>query len=523
MIYRFEDIEIDTDRFELRRGGESVKVEPQVFALLELLVANHGRLVSKDELNERIWGGRVVSDAVVNSRVYSARLAIGDDGKAQRFIKTIHGRGFRFVGLPESEPISLMNFMALRDLEQNTDTDDAGPLGGKPSIAVLPFHMLTIDDRYALFADAVAHEAIVELSRLQWLFVIARGSSFRFRGPDVDFETAGKVLGVRYFLTGSVAIDGSRSAVTVELSESGGNRVLWAERFESAVDDLLALRLTIAANVVNAIELRIPMNEANRAARLPTESLDAWSAYHRGLWHMYRFNAHDNEIAARMFSRAIDTDRGFARAHAGLSFTHFQNAFIGYTADATTERRLAQEHAERGMELDPLDPFANLTVGRAAMLLGDMDSALSWFDRSVQLNPNYAMAIYNGALVNAIKGAGQESEQGAMKAIALSPVDPLHYAMLTTRALSHIVRGDYAAAIGWAERGARAPNAHTHIRVIAALACELAGDRKMAEYWASEVRRLDSRFQVATFFKAFPFDHDDTLSRATAALKRLAL
>ena len=353
--------------------------------------------------------------------------------------------------------------------------------------------------------------------------MIARGSSFRFRGPDVDLQTASKILAARYFLSGSVAINGNRSAVTVELSEAASNRVLWADRFESAVDDLLALRLTIAANVVNAIELRIPMNEANRAARLPTESLDAWSAYHRGLWHMYRFNAHDNEIAARMFSRAIDNDHGFAQAYAGLSFTHFQNAFIGYTAEWGAERRLAREHAERGMELDPLDPFANLMVGRSAMLAGDMDGALSWFDRSVQLNPNYAMAIYIRALVNAIKGAGQESEQGAMKAIALSPVDPLHYAMLTTRALSHIVRGDYAAAIGWAERGARAPNAHVHNRLIAALACELVGDRKMAEYWTSEVRRLDSRFQVTTFFKAFPFDHDDTLTRAKAALKRLAI
>jgi len=174
------------------------------------------------------------------------------------------------------------------------------------------------------------------------------------------------------------------------------------------------------------------------------------------------------------------------------------------------------------MELDSLDPFANLTMGRANMLVGDLGGAISWFDRSVQLNPNYAMAIYNGALANAIQGAGQESEQGAMKAMALSPVDPLHYAMLATRALSHIVREDYAAAIGWAERGARAPNAHVHIRIIAALACELAGDRKTAEHWASEVRRLDSRFQVATFFKAFPFHQDDTLARAKAALKRLA-
>lgn len=526
MIYRFEDIEIDTDRFELRQSGVVRKVEPQVFALIELLVANHERMVSKDELNLRIWGGRVVSDAVVNSRIRSARRAIGDDGKAQRLIKTVHNRGFRFIGEPVAENVVATGFFAATDMPVeaiSTESTDSPASTGRPSIAVLPFQMLSADRRYEMLADAVAHEVIVELSRLHWLFVIARGSSFRFREPHIDLRAASEVLGARYFLTGSVAIDGHRSIVTVELSHAGDSRVLWADRFEGTVDDLLGLRLTIAANVVTAIEVRIPMSEASRVAPIPTENLDSWSAYHRGLWHMYRFNSHDNEIAARMFCRAIEADRNFARAHAGLSFTHFQNAFVGYSKDAAAERRLAREHAERSMELDPLDPFANLTVGRAAMLVGDIDSSVSWFARSVELNPNYAFAIYNRALAQAILGIGGESEHGAMKAISLSPVDPLHYAMLATRALSHIVRDDYAAASEWAERGANAPNAHIHIRTIAALAHELAGNRQAAERRASEVRRTDPKYKQAMFFQAFPFHDERTLAVARAALKRLAI
>jgi len=526
MIYRFEDIEIDTDRFELRQGGIVRKVEPQVFALIELLVANHERLVSKDELNLRIWGGRVVSDSVVNSRIRSARRAIGDDGKAQRLIKTVHNRGFRFIGAPVAENAVPAGYFAAKDIPveaaETALTDAAGPTG-RPSIAVLPFQMLSTDQRYEMLADAVAHEVIVDLSRLHWLFVIARGSSFRFRGPDVDLRAVSEVLGARYILTGSVAIDGRRSTVTVELSHAASCRVLWADRFEGAVDDLQELRLTLAANVVTALEVRIPMNEASRAASLPTENLDSWSAYHRGLWHMYRFNSHDNEIATRMFCRAIESDRNFARAHAGLSFTHFQNAFVGYAKDATAERRLAREHADRSMELDPLDPFANLTVGRAVMLSGDIDSSVSWFARSVELNPNYAFAIYNRALAQAIIGIGGESEHGAMKAISLSPVDPLHYAMLSTRALSHIVRDDYTAASEWAERGANAPNAHIHIRTIAALANELAGNRQAAERRASEVRRTDPKYTQTMFFQAFPFHDERTRALASAALKRLAI
>lgn len=526
MIYRFDNFELDTDRFELREGGVVRPVEPQVFALIELLVSNHDRMVSKDELNLRIWGGRVVSEAVVSSRIRSARRAIGDDGKAQRLIRTVHNRGFRFVG----EPVQETQIVVDRPLEQALSGAQSAALqpkqpeeAGRPSIAVLPFQMLGGDPRYEPLADAVSHDVIIELSRLHWLLVIARGSSFRFRGADVDLRSAADVLGVRYLLTGSVMVLDGRSIVMAELLQADDGRVLWGDRFEGALDDLLGLRLTIAARIVSALEMRIPVNEASKAAALPTGSLDAWSAYHRGLWHMYRFNAHDNEIAARMFDRAISVDGGFARAHAGLSFTHFQNAFVGYSSDPQNDRRLARHHAERSLELDPYDPFANLTMGRADMLSGDLDRSATWFDRSVELSPNFAFAIYNRALVDAISGHGAQSERNAVQAITLSPLDPLRYAMLATRALSYLVREEYEAAAMWAEQGANAPNAHVLILAIAAMSHELAGHRKEAEHWASKVLQSRSVYSRENFFRSFPFRDEATLASAKAALKRLGL
>lgn len=526
MLYRFDDFELDTDRFELRRAGAVQPVEPQVFALIELLVSSHERMVSKDEINLRIWGGRVVSEAVVSSRIRSARRAIGDDGKTQRLIRTVHNRGFRFVGEPVAENIiaAARPAVAAQPGEPAIAAHPGLPAGSaRPSIAVLPFQMLGADPRYETLADAVAHDVIIELSRLHWLFVIARGSSFRFRGADVDLRAAAGTLGVRYLLTGSVMIHGGRSIVTAELVQADDGQVLWGDRLEGSLDDLLGLRLTIAARIVSALEMRIPVNEATRSASLPTDSLDAWSAYHRGLWHMYRFNAHDNEIAARMFERAISVDDGFARAHAGLSFTHFQNAFVGYSRDPDKDRQLARQLAERSLELDPFDPFGNLTMGRADMLSGDLDRSATWFDRSIELSPNFAFAIYNRALVDAIGGQGAQSEENVKKAITLSPLDPLHYAMLATRALSHLVRGDYETAAIWAERGANAPNAHVLIQVIAVLAHELAGDRKAAEQRAIRVRNPNSGYKRANFFRAFPFRDEATLNAATAALKRLGL
>ncbi|MEP6336069.1 MAG: winged helix-turn-helix domain-containing protein, partial [Anderseniella sp.] len=210
VIYRFDNFELDTDRFELRSDGSPRKVEPQVFALLELIVSNHTRLVTKDEINLHVWGGRVVSEAVVNSRIRMVRQAIGDDGKSQKLIRTVHGRGFRFVG--EVETADTISAAGTGRTNHDTATplqgaDGFGKIatGGRPSIAVLPLQVLTHDERFGNLGDAVSQEVIMELSRLHWLFVIARGSTFRFRDAGVDIAEAGRILGARYVLTGTIA------------------------------------------------------------------------------------------------------------------------------------------------------------------------------------------------------------------------------------------------------------------------------------------------------------------------------
>lgn len=525
MIFAIEDIEIDTDRFELRRGGRPFDVEPQVFALIELLVANRDRLVTKDEINMRVWGGRIVSDSALNTRIRSARHALGDDGKTQRLIKTVHGRGFRFVGAPVRETGAVpLPAHASAKAGASTRVDAAGQiLSGRPSIAVLPFHMLSDGGVTAPLADAVAHEVIVELARLYWLRVINRGSSFRFRGPDVDIAAASDILDVGYVLTGSVSVHAQRATVTAELMHTGELRVIWADRFEGPIDDLLVIRRTIAAAIVTAVDVRLPLNEAARHAALPTEDLDSWAAYHRGLQHMFRFTSHDNAMANRMFKHAVTLDPGFARAHAGLSFTHFQNAFVGYCdrSDAETERRMARSSAERSLELDPLDPFTNLSAGRADMLDGDLTAASTWFDRSIDLSPNYAMAFYIRALTDTIAGESGRGMDGIAKALSLSPVDPMHYAMLATRALACLVDRDYIQSASWAERAARTANAHLLIHVIAAVTNELAGERVRAKRWTEEARRNDQTFDKSRFFQAFPFRDDDLSATVDAALDRL--
>ena len=525
MIYQFGPFELDLATVELRANGVVRDLEPQVFALLALLVENHARLVSKDELIEKVWDGRVVSDAAVASRIRSARQALGDDGLSQRFIKTIHRHGFRLIA----------DVRALRSPDPGTL---APPRHGslaesvptlvrqldrvyRPSLAVLPFRMVGDCGRYAALASALPGELITELSRLRWLFITARGSSFRLRTPTLDFGDIGRLLDVRYCLWGTVEVSGSRLVVTVDLVDTHDDGVVWADRFTGRVDDVHSIRAEIRARVMDALEIRIPMHEAALARLIVPENLDAWSAYHLGLQHIYRFNRVDNANAAYLFERAVKLDPRFARAHAGLSFVHFQTAFMRYTDDVSGEKQLARRCAERAFELDSLDPFVNFTMGRSYWLEGDLDSSLSWLERATSISPNYAQGLYARAWTEALAGRASEGRTHVDLAMRLSPIDPLHYAMMATRAFTHMIMDQDAEAANWAERGARSPGAHVLISMIAAVMHSLNGDTARAARWAAIVRERDAVLNQSDFMRAFPIRPDAVRTRVLQALTQL--
>lgn len=395
--------------------------------------------------------------------------------------------------------------------------------GGRPSIAVLPLQSFSGDPNHRFLGDAIAQEVIIELARLHWLFVIARGSSFQFRDPNVRITEVGRVLGAKYVLTGTVEMLGSQGAVSVELLRTRDQQVVWAERFPVTMEDLLQLRYRITSNIVVSIESRIQISEVESAQRLGTENLDAWGAYHRGLWHMFRFNRDDNATAAKMFDHAVDLDPHFARAHAGLSFTHFQEAFLRFSEDERLHQQQAQAFAEKSLELDPLDPFTNLTMGRAAWLANDLDGAGSWFDRSLELSPNYAFAWYNQSLTNALRNDGEQAEDGAIRAMSLSPIDPMSYAMRGSLALSYVVRGDYEQAVPWVVKALNEPTAHVHLWLIAALVHQLAGREEAAARYAAGVFKRCPNYSQDQFFRVFPFQDPETLELCKQALVELGI
>lgn len=513
MLYRFEGFELDCTVGCLRRGSVEVHAEPQVINLLTVLVSHRNRVVGKDELVDAAFGGKAIADATISSRVRSLRKLLGDDARSQRFIRTVHGRGFRFV--PPTEQVERI----ARD--GTAAQPGVGTCVGRPSIAILPFRQVGTRKGLPGLALALAHDLIAELSRLRWLQVTARGSSFRLGG--LDPTDAARQLGVRYILAGLVECTERRVTVTVELTDSSSGEVIWAESFGGSVDDTLAIRAAMAARVPSALDLRIPLNEATRARHAGTEQIDAWLAFHLGLQHVYRYTATDRHAAAEFFHRSITLDPGFSRAHAGLSLVHFQNAFLQDHGNRAQEIDSARFHADQAIQLDPFDPFANFAMGRTFWLSGDLDSGASWLRRSTALSPSYAQGIYALAWNDTVAGnavAGREHVDYAMR---LSPLDPMHYAMLGVRALTHLAAGEDADGYAWAERAAREPNAHAMISLIAAIAAEWAGHGIAARDWAADARRRSPSISAEAFLAAFPFREIRFRSRMLGSLRAMRL
>ncbi len=521
MIYAFGHFKLDPGKGELRANGQPQALEPQVFALLAFLVEHRERLVSRDEIFEIVWDGRSVSDSALSSRIKSARRALGDDGQAQRLIRTAHGRGFRFVADVRVEGEGMRAGPEISGATAGSAAPGTAGTGGRPSIAVLPFRVIGDAGPWATIADGLPHELINELARLRWLFVIARGSSFRLRQVEPDYCEAGRRLGVRYCLAGTIEVTGRKLLITTSLVDTRNATVVWSERYSGAIDDVHALRAQIRETLLASLEIRIPLHEAADARLCVTGNLDAWSAYHLGLQHIYRFNRADNAAAAALFARAVQQDPDFARAHAGLSFVHFQTAFMRQTNDVAGEIALARRYASQGLERDPLDPFVNFTMGRSYWLDGDLDRAMSWLERATTLSPNYAQGIYALAWTQTMAGNTTQGREHVDLAMRLSPLDPLHYAMLGTRGFAHLVAGEFTEAVSWTDRAARAPGAHVLIAMIAAVAQSLADNEAAARSWAANVRDRNPQLVRGDFFRSFPVKTPRTRAAFAAALESL--
>lgn len=375
----------------------------------------------------------------------------------------------------------------------------------RASIAVMPFRESDVPGTGTGIADALVHDVITRLARLRSLFVIAQGSVFALAQRGIAAEEAGRLLNVDYLVSGSLRPIGDRMVLTVELAETGTGRIAWAERFNRRRDDALSVLEELGNGIVASIAEEIERIERNRAILRPPDSLDAWEAHHRGLWHMYRFTRADNDAARHFFSRAVQLDPTFARAYAGLSFTHWQSAFQGWGGRAD-ETAAALESAGRGIMVDERDPAVHWAQGRALWLLGQHDESVIELSQAVDLSPNFALGHYALAFVQSQTGDPQAAIAASDHSRRLSPYDPLLFGMLGSRAMALVRLGRYEEAAMAGVQAAGRPNAHPHIYAMAACTLALAGRLEEARRHAAIVCQAVPGYDVEDLLKAFHFD-----------------
>jgi DNA-binding SARP family transcriptional activator len=378
----------------------------------------------------------------------------------------------------------------------------------RASVAVMPFVDRSTMAAPGGVADGFAYDVITRLAKLRALFVIAQGTVFALHERRIGPEEAGRMLNVDYVVSGSLRRHDGRLTVTVELTETRTARIIWAEVFNQKLDDSLLVLDEIGNRIVSSIASEIETIERNRAILRPPNSLDAWEAHHRGLWHMYRFNRADNERAQHFFETAIRLDPTFARAYAGLSFTHFQNAFQGWAARAPEIDR-AFDTAGQSLMVDDRDPAAHWAMGRALWLRGRHDQSIIELERTIDLSPNFALGHYTLAFIQSQSGDARAAIASSDHSRHLSPFDPLLFGMLGARAMALVRLQRFDEAAEWAVKAAARPNAHAHILAIAAYCLSLADRPNEARVHLDAIRKTLPRYKVDDFLTAMQFSPED--------------
>jgi TolB-like protein len=473
--FGFDDYVLDGDRRELRRGFEQIALEPQVFDVPLYLVQNRDRVVTKDDLIAAVWDGRIISESTLTSRITAARRAVGDSGEQQALIKTYARKGFRFVGevriasaadgpprqartvRGESRPAADADSVA----EQAPASLGAAlNWGGRPSVAVLPFNNLSGDPQQEYFSDGITEDIITALSKYRSLAVIARNSSFTFKGASGDVRQVGLTLGADYLVEGSVRKIERRVRTTAQLVETESGRHLWAERYDRDLQDLFTLQDEITTAIAARIEPEIGAAERLRVERKAVPALHAWDFFRLGTKHFYKSSAADNLEAQRLFRRAIELDASLADAYGYLCYA-LVLSMVYFEAEPTEERlNEAVAIGRKGVELDDQDGLLRFMYGRALLARKAYGDALAELETAVELNPCLAVSYCGLGDSLAYEGRISEAIPYFQKAIDLSPYDPLRWAFYSYRALAHIFAREFELALDWAQRATRVPNAH---------------------------------------------------------------
>ena len=522
MRYIFEDCALDTDRRELRRGPALVAVAPQVFDLLVHLIRHRDRVVSKDDLLASVWHGRIVSESALFNRINAARSAIGDTGDQQRLIKTLPRKGIRFVGEVCEDQALVLAATVTHSSRAGLEEDRHPPLPDRPSIAVLPFANMSGDSDQEYFADGISEDLITGLSRIRWLFVIDRNSTFVYKGQPVDVKRVSRELGVRYVLEGSVRRAGRRLRISAQLVDAitGGHH--WAERYDRKLGDIFAVQDEIARSVAAAIEPYLLAAEGVRALSRSSDDLGAWELVARAQTHAWRLTRPDYETAIDALKQVVEAHPDYAPARSLLGFCLVIAAHMGWI-DRVQGLVPGHEHALRAIALDDRDSWGHIALGYWAMMERRTEESIAAFRRAVKLNPNSAAAHAHLSRGLAFAGQDREAIEHGEDAIRLSPLDPDMALFLGGLAIAHYAAGRYAEAAHYATEALRLrPGFHGPQRLRCASLAQ-AGRVDEARSFLATLRREQPQLSMDWIRANAPFQTPELMERYVEGMRKAGL
>ena len=526
MRFFFNDFTLDGDLRELRRHAEHVTVEPQVFDLLVYLIENRDRIVTRDDLVAAVWKRRAISDSALDSRINAARKAVGDNGKTQKLIRTIVRKGVRFVAAVRVEPAQAdqprINAGAAEHDGMRRHNDAGAPRRQRPTIVVLPFANMSADPGDEFFADGITEDLITALSRLRWFSVIARNSSFVYKGRRVPIGELAQELGVDYVVEGSVRKNGERVRITAQLNDVATGSHVWAERYDRELAHVFAVQDEITGAVVTSIEPQLYATEHLHARRRPPDSLDAWGLVMRALSCFWRVTRDDNRLAQTLLERAIDIEPGYGQAHSVLATSLLFGAHLGW-ADVAATAPIAERAVRVALEADSEDPWAHNALGSVLFSTRRLDDSLREFEHALRLNPNFSLAQSYYALALCYCGRWQEADAAVRRAMRLSPRDPVMAIYCGVAGYAQFVGHNYDEAISLARESIRQRSDFPGGWRLLTVAAAMAGQTDVATAALDELRRAQPGISLAWVANALPWKQGTDREHYLEAFRRAGL
>jgi len=497
MIYRFKEFTLDVGNAQLRRADAGIDTEPQVIALLIYLAENRDRVISKDELIDVVWNGRIVSDATLNSRISSARRAVGDTGKNQTIIRTYSKQGYQFVA----------------ELESNSAPPKSTE---KPSIAVLPFDDLSDDPSEEYFADGITEDLITGLSAYHALRIIARSSSFTFKHQSKSIQKIGAALNVQYLVEGSVRKSGDQIRITARLVEAASGSEIWSQRYDREFKDIFAIQDEVTNSVAAILPARLQAADLVRAKRKNTGNMLAYDYLLRGVDHYHKITPENNAQAIALLEKAIMLDPNYAQAFAWLACVLGQGKYQGYFEEDIDEQAL--ELIKKAGELDGNDSEVFRILAAIETNMGEQTQADISLERAIALNPNDPRVLCQKSEQLIL---GSQPGEGLLWLDAVKNRDPMigeTWWRIFGRAKFELK--DYEAAF---EALGRVRNFRLIDR--ACLAASFAFVERMtdAKLAVADIIRIEPEFSITEFVKTQPYSFEKSRKHLADGLRKAGL